>query len=212
MSTLPLFRISLLIVLATTFVGQFTVASAQDSTPPSTPAPLQPISSANPPLADQQGEPSAAEQFLLPGAKHPWARFPVGSWRQILVTTETFDEAGKLISRNETTQQESLQSVSEDRYELNVQATVDLVGKRIVGQWITRVLHTATDGAGQVVESRRLEDQSVRLATGEVNCQVWDVLYRDDARSLVDRIFYSPEQFPYVLRREKKVFRRPWSK
>jgi hypothetical protein len=83
-----------------------------------------------------------------------------------------------------------------------VQATVDLVGKRITGKSITRVLTTATDGAGQVVEARRLEDKELTLTGQTVACQVWDIVYRDDARTMVDHIFYSPQRYPHVLRRE----------
>ena len=192
------FHICLAIALASTLGCVGINARAQDPTP----APVQAISSGNAPVEGEPSETLPAELFLLPGEQHHWTRFPVGSWRQILITTETFAEPGESISRSVTTQQENLQSISNNRYALEVQATVDVVGKRIVGQWITRVLQSATDQAGQIIESQRQEDQTVELTTGQVNCQVWDVLYRDDTRSLVDRIYYSPERFPFVLRRE----------
>lgn len=192
-------------LLVATLVGHVGRTFAQTSTPSVPNAPVQPVSSASPAgesVVNAQGESPVVESFVLPAEHHYWARFPAGSWREIQTTTETFDEAGAVVSRSVTTQQESLQSASDERYALDVQATVDLVGKRITGKWINRVLHTATDGAGQIVSTRRLEDESLTLANRTVNCQVWEVTYNDDARSLVDRIYYTPELFPYILRRE----------
>jgi len=204
--TLSVIRIGILLSLAAILV--YCGMAAAEDTPTAQPSAsaVQTVSSANPadvelPTPEQQ-EVEPAEPFLLPTEHHPWTRFPVGAWREVQITTETFDEAGLAVSKSITTQEEKLQSISDDRYALNVQATVDLVGKRITGKWISRVLYTATDGAGQVVESRRLEDQSLALTNGLVACQVWDVLYRDDARTLVDRLYYSPQQYPHVLRRE----------
>ncbi len=209
MSTLSAYRIRIAVVFAATLLYCRVATFAETTTPSPTGAPAQTVSSANLPAAEfptpVQDESQAAERFVLPTEHHPWARFQVGAWRKIQITTETFNEAGAVVSRSVTTQEENLQSdssVSLERYALNVQATVDLVGKRIVGKRIVRVLYTATDGAGQVVETRRLEDQDLTLTNRTVACQVWDVQYRDDSRTLVDRIFYAPEQFPYVLRRE----------
>ena len=206
MSTSFSYRIRIVVVLAAALV--YHSGAASDEPLPQSPdgSQVQTVSSANPPApefaAPTQDDSPAAEPFALPVEHHAWARFPVGAWREIQITTETFDEAGVAVSQSITTQSENLQSVSLDRYALNVQATVELVGKRITGKWITRVLNTATDGAGQVVETHRLEDESLTLTNATVACQVWDVLYRDDARTLVDRVFYAPEQYPHVLRRE----------
>jgi hypothetical protein len=195
---------STLVVLAT-FVCQGAIARAQLSSAPEPSAPVQPVSSTGPSedaVAQAQDEAPVEESFVLPAEQHAWARFPAGTWREIRTTTETFDEAGALASRSVTTQQESLQSVSDQRYALDVQATVDLVGKQITGKWINRVLHNVTDGPGPIISTRRLEDKSIRLANKAVNCQVWEVAYSDEARTLVDRIFYEPVQYPYILRRE----------
>ena len=192
-------------LLPAILVGHVGTTIAQTSTTSVPSTPVQPVSSTNP--ADESVEQAldespVPEPFVLPAQHHNWARFPAGSWREIQTTTETFDEVGAVVSRSVTTQQESLQSASDERYALDVQATVDLVGKRITGKWINRVLHTVTEGAGQIVSTRRVEDESLTLANRTVNCQVWEVTYNDDARSLVDRVYYSPEQFPYILRRK----------
>jgi hypothetical protein len=192
----------LLLAILACHVG---TTDAQTSTPLPPNASVQPVSSTNPAgesVVHAQDESPVAESFVLPAQHHCWARFPAGSWREIQTTTETFDEAGAVVSRSVTTQRESLQSASDQRYALDVQATVDLVGKRITGKQIGRVLNTATNGAGQIVSTHRLEDESLSFADRTMICQVWEVTYNDDARSMVDRIYYAPEQFPYILRRE----------
>lgn len=180
------------------------VCAEDDSSTPS----VQPISSVSPAtregtVADKADEVKIANQvFLIDPDQHVWSRFPVGSWREIQITTETSGSDGTSLGRSVTTQIEKLKSVTGDRYALDVQATINVVGKRVVGQWMTRVLNTATDEAGQVLESHRLTDEFLDLPAGEVECQVWDVVYTQDSRTLVDHIYFAPDEFPHVLRRE----------
>ena len=147
-------------------------------------------------------EPPAPELFQLPVEHHLWARFQPGAWRELQTVTETFDEAGQVVSRNITTQKEVLQAVAEEKYVLQVQATVELGGKRIEGDRKNRVLHLATDCVGQIAESRRIEDRSLSLAGHEVACRVFEIDYREESRNLTELVHYDPLQFPFVLRRE----------
>lgn len=193
------------ILTTAAFVCQVASALGQIANSPSSNITVQPVSSASPvggSVVQAEMEAPAVESFVLPAAHHCWARFPAGAWREIQTTTETFDGSGETVSRSVTTQQESLQSASDERYALDVQATVDLVGKRITGKWINRVLNAITDGTGQIVSSRRLEDATVTLVNQSLTCQVWEVTYSDDTRLLVDHLYYAPNVFPYVLRRE----------
>lgn len=144
---------------------------------------------------------SASEPFRLPVEQHFWARFQPGAWRELRTVTETFDGT-EIVSRNTTTQREVLQAVVDGTYVLQVQATVELPGKCFVGEWNQRVLHLAIDSAGPIINSRRLEDETLALAGATVLCQVWELRYRDEARNLVELIHYDPQTFPYVLQRE----------
>lgn len=148
------------------------------------------------------GEPDAGEPFQLPAEHHAWARFQPGAWREVQIVTETFDESGGITSRNITTQKEVLNAVAEGKYVLNVRATVDLGTKQIVGDWKTRVLDLATDRAGSLGESQRLEGRPLPLAGRDSECQVWELWYVDNGRPLRDLVYYDPERFPYVLLRE----------
>lgn len=160
----------------------------------STAAPIQTASASPHPAAPQVG-------WNFPAENHPWARFPAGAWREIEITTETFDESGKLFGRSVTTQKEILKAVTEDNYVIDVQATVDISGKRIQGPWNTRVLRLATDRPGAIYSHTRQADHLLALPIGTVNCQVWEVEYNDENRTLVDRIYYTSEIFPHVLAR-----------
>ncbi len=152
--------------------------------------------------AGKEEAPPAPDPLELPAKQHPWARFLPGAWREVQTVTETFDEAGEVVSRNVTTQKEVLEAVAEEKYVLKVQATVDLGGKRIVGDWKDRVLYLLTDAAGVVAGSRGVEDRSLLLAGRAVMCRVYEIRYREGARNLIDRVHYDSEHFPFVLRRE----------
>ncbi len=164
------------------------------STPVPKPTPAQ-TASANP------LPPAQAENWKYPAEHHPWARFPVGAWREIEVTTETFDEDNKIFGSSVTTQREILKAVAEDTYVIDVQATVDVSGKRIQGPWNTRVLRLATDRPGAIFSSTRQADHLLALPMGAVSCQVWEVRSSDESNNLMDRVYYSPEVYPHVLAR-----------
>jgi len=185
---------------------RFPAARAQDETEPQAEVAVaatdsSPDASAEPPQKEKAKDPSP-KRLVLPPAHHRWARFQPGAWRELRVTTETFDNEGKVVSQSVTTQQEVLEGVNEESYEFDIQATVDLSGKRIAGEWKSRVLHLATDSAGQIVDARQLEEASLSVGGQPVDCQVWEIRYNEDARTLVDRIYYAPELFPYILQRE----------
>lgn len=140
--------------------------------------------------------------WALPKECHPWARFEVGSWREIEVTTETFDEQGNVFGRSVTTQKEILKAIADDSYVIDVQATVDVAGKRIAGPWNTRVLRLCTDRPGAIFKSAQKQDELLPLNVGATNCQVFEVQYSDESRNLCDRIYFSSEVFPHVLHRD----------
>ena len=141
-------------------------------------------------------------EFHLPEEHHAWGRFAPGAWREFQVTTETFDSEQKLVNRSVTTQKEVLEASDDHTYTLKVQAAVDLVGKRIVGDWKTRVLHWATDGTGEITQTVQADTVAMSVEGVKAECQLWELTYRDDARLLLDRIYYYPQRFPFIAKRE----------
>lgn len=140
--------------------------------------------------------------WVLPAQLHPWARFSPGSWREIQITSEGFDDQGRTIGRSVTTQKEILTKVTNETYVITVQTTVDVGGKRIDGPPNTRVARMSTDGGGQVFATTRQSDEVLALSAGEVECQVFEVQYANESRHMRDRIFFSADVFPHVLRRD----------
>lgn len=154
------------------------------------------------PTSKSEKTKSDQEQFTYPSQHHLWAKFPIGSWREIEITTETFDASGKIYGRSVTLQKETLKAIAEDSYVLETQATVEVSGKQIVGPVNTRILRLLTDRPGVVFSISRRDDEIVMLDERPIECEVWDVLYGEDAQNLRDRVYYSAEKFPHVLRRE----------
>lgn len=148
------------------------------------------------------GESAPLVQLQLPATEHPWARYPVGSWREVEITTETYDEAGKLFGQSLTTQQEILKVVAEDSYALEVQATVDVSGKRIVGPANTRILRLLTDRPGVIYSSVLQGEDEVQIGSQVFPCEVWEVEFNDESRNEKARLLHSAQRFPFVLRRE----------
>jgi hypothetical protein len=118
------------------------------------------------------------------------------------ITTETYDKAGKLFGQSLTTQQETLKVVAEDSYAMEVQATVDVSGKRIVGPANTRILRLLTDRPGAICSSVLQGEDEVQIGSRRFPCEVWEVEFNDETGNQRTRMFHSSQHFPYVLRRE----------
>lgn len=144
----------------------------------------------------------APKMWTLPAELHHWARFPIGSWREVQITTETFDADGKLVGQSITTQKEVLKAVANDTYVLEVQATVDVSGKRIEGPWNTRVLKLATDRPHAILVTTNKGVEQIEMESKAIECQVWELQYTEDGRNLQDQISFSEQTFPYVWKRE----------
>ena len=143
------------------------------------------------------------EQFVFPAEQHLWGHFPVGSWRETEIATETLDDVGKVYGRSVTTQKEVLKALADDSYVLEVQATVVISGKEIVGPINTRILRRLTDRSGAIFSEVRQEDELLTVGNASVACQVWDVVYSEETSNWRDRIYFSSDTFPYVIRRDR---------
>jgi hypothetical protein len=63
-------------------------------------------------------------------------------------------------------------------------------------------LRLSTDRPGAVFSTTRQADQQLALNVGVVNCQIWEVQYTEESRSMIDRIHYSPDVYPHILQRD----------
>lgn len=204
-------------VCATTHAQESPVENADTvSVNPISATTVEPASAKSPPsVATKAGakseneakavKPQPSPPFRLPITQHTWARFQPGAWRETQTVTETLDEQGNVTARNLTLHKETLEAVAEGKVVLKVQATVELGGKRIVGETKTRVLHLETDGAGPLLETRRIENRPLTLNGQTIDCEVWELFYQEGAGNLRDVIHYRADKFPNVLRRETFV-------
>jgi hypothetical protein len=149
-----------------------------------------------------RGQNPVSNAWTLPAKLHHWARFPIGSWREVEITTETYDAEGKLAGQSITTQKEILKAVADDAYVLEVQATVDVSGKRIEGPWNTRVLRLTTDRPQAVLATNHKGVEQLEIESVAVECQIWELQYTEDGRTLLEQISFSDHVFPYVWKRE----------
>lgn len=142
-------------------------------------------------------------EFRIPAPLHPWLRFRPGAWRRYTITTESFDDAGKATSQSTTTQDEVLAKVDVRRFGLRRRATVRTLGRSLEGQWIEAAYWAELDGPGEIVACERLPNETVILSCRPVACSVWRIEYDLEGRRLSDRVWFSAEQFPYVLKRQR---------
>ena len=182
-------------------VQTISASNPKSDTPKSGTADSLPAEKGDAQKTDDEVEP-VVKHFELPMQHHAWARFQPGAWREMQTITTVVDESGNPATQNLTIQRETLEAVAEGKYVLKVQATIEVGGKQIVGEEKTRVLHLATDGAGPLSETLRMDDGILPLNGRELACQVWELRYQDDARSLREVVHYSDSLFPYVLQRQ----------
>lgn len=183
-------------------ISATTVEPASAKSPPST---ATEVAIESEPSETKAVAPPPSPPFRLPLPQHAWARFQPGAWRETQTVTETLDEQGNVTAQNLTLHKETLEAVAEGKVVLKVQATVELGGKRIVGETKTRVLHLETDGAGPLLETRRIENRPLTLTGQTIDCEVWELFYQEGAGNLRDVIHYRADKFPHVLRRETFV-------
>lgn len=165
---------------------------------------LNTAAEATAPEADQRGlvDAAANEQFVLPPEQHPWGRFAPGAWRTLRITAVAADQQADQPAETVVVQTEVLRAIDDDRYTLDVQATVEIGGKSLVGNWRQRQLSFALDRAVTRIVHKSLGESSAEVGAFETPCAVWELAYEVDAISMVDRVYYNGQIAPFVLLRE----------
>jgi len=150
---------------------------------------------------------SAAAQPTLPMPRehHPWGQFPAGAWKTVRTTAETFDDKGQVVNVTVTDTQTTLLSVEESAYSLRSIVTVEIAGRRVAST--TQITRHGYYGEtpGQSVTVKRLPDATLTIDGRALACQVREVVIEGEGQRLTSTLHYSPEQPPFVLRREMSV-------
>ena len=73
---------------------------------------------------------AVAEESAIAASLHPWGQFEPGTWKMVRVVTETLDEQGQVVSTSRTDTKTTLLEVSNDSVTLEVEACMEVAGKR----------------------------------------------------------------------------------
>jgi hypothetical protein len=143
---------------------------------------------------------------IIPRECHPWAAFGAGSWKLVKVTTETFDKDGKSIGSSVTETRTMLLSVNATSYELQIDVTADVAGKRFASE--PRLTRQGFQGEaeGQQAIIHRLEPAKLQIAGRTIEAQSAEIeIAEKDSRRLT-RLTYAAGMRPYVLGRHAVVY------
>jgi hypothetical protein len=143
-----------------------------------------------------------AQDLNLPVEQHPWARFPVGSWKSVRVVSETLDENGTVAGVIRTETRTTLLSVDREGYSLRIESTVEVAGKRFASQ--PQIVKHGYYGetVGQPVTVKKLGEAEVTIDGRTVSSELRQARYDADGEKRVSMIYYSSRISPYQLRRE----------
>ncbi len=144
-----------------------------------------------------------ARAWSLPHEQHPWGRFSAGAWRTFRIESESFDETGISLGHSTTIRTESLLNVGVNHYQLQISTLVDIGGKQLPGTPQVIAFDLLTDG---LVEPSSIDKQgttTITLHGQAVPCAMWDIVIPLDRGERHELIYYSEEQSPHVLRRER---------
>jgi hypothetical protein len=160
-------------------------------------------------LASQEAlraqEQPAAEQHLVPPDRHVWGRFPVGSWKLTRSAIETYDEKGNVTTSYRETRS-TLKRVDAKGFVLLLEHTVEAAGRRYpqVPQEVWYGFSGETTGQ-KVEEARRIGDADVLINGRKIPCEVRQAAIQGDGNKRTVTIHFSPDVFPFVLRRESSA-------
>src|SRR5262245_25086383 len=143
-----------------------------------------------------------AQEVVFPAEHHPWARFPVNSWKVVRTRSEALDEKGQVANVTTTETRTTLVAVDTSSYTLRTDATVDVASRRVktAGQTTKHGFYGETPG--QAFDVRRAADASIDIDGRTVPCEVRQVVLAADTGKLISTLYYSSEVPPFILRRE----------
>jgi hypothetical protein len=133
--------------------------------------------------------------------EHPWANFPIGSWRTVRVLAETLDEAGSVTSTTLTATKSTLIAADAHAYTLRIESTVEIAGKQFQAQPQIARHGYFGEAEGQEINFRRLGEEDVTIDGRTVKSLVQQAVYEVDGIKRTSTIHYSDVVPPYQLKR-----------
>lgn len=153
------------------------------------------------------GGTAAAQDFSPDMLKHPWARFGVGSWKQVRVHNESLNEAGQVESTSITDTKTTLVDVSSVDYTIKIEVEVEVVGKRFVAEpkILRQGFHGESKSNGQTAELESLGPGEILIDGRKYPVEMRKVIINGDELRRTSVVHYSDDIVPHVLKRETKA-------
>jgi hypothetical protein len=148
---------------------------------------------------------SDAEQVKMLQQAHAWGRFAKGSWRQVQIVTETFDEEGRLTNSSTTDNKTTIDEVTPDRVTLKIEVTVEVAGQRIASQPQIVKQGYAGDNVGQTVSFKPLSPETLVIDGREMRCETEQIEIIGGVSKETSLISFAPRSIPKILRRKSTI-------
>ena len=204
-------RISMFALLALCFGSGLVVAQQEKKAMQPGPAPAKqtPPPPAQPvAVKPDLDQPETPPDGQLPPEAHPWGRFPVGSWKTVRVTSETLDAQGHVVTTSLTDTKTTLIAADDHEYQLRVETTVEVAGKRFANPpQVTR--HTywgeLATAPNNVNTLRKVSTSELDLNGKRIACEIRQAVTERDGQRRQTVVHYTTAQFPYLLKRESSI-------
>ncbi len=153
-------------------------------------------------LALPDRAPLLAKQPSFAPQDHAWARFEPGAWKKVRVVTETLDPQGNITSTSTTDTTSMLENVTDVEYQLQVNVTVEVAGRKFDAEPQTYVRGLLGETEGQSSIFKNSSATTVTIEGKEIPCEVYTVEVGDDQKKRSTKIYYARNFSPAVLRKE----------
>ena len=149
--------------------------------------------------------PGMAQETGIAAKLHPWGRFEPGTWKMVRVVTETLNEQGQVVSTSTTDTKTTLVDVDNDGVTLEVEACIEVAGKRFQAepQTVKQGFHGET--AGPNPKLKEPVDGQVVIEDRKIPCKIQELAIDGPNGKTTVTLHYSTTLPPYVLKRSSVV-------
>lgn len=137
--------------------------------------------------------------------QHAWARFGVGSWKLVRLSTETIGENGEVESVTKTDTKTTLSRADDRTYTLKVEVTVEVAGKRFDADPKEITYGYNGEEQGQTVTVKDLGESKVSINGFEYPSVVRQIEIQNEKLKSVSTTHYSERVSPHILKRKTEA-------
>jgi hypothetical protein len=145
---------------------------------------------------------AAAQEAAFPPEHHPWAGFPVGSWKLVRTVTENLDEHGNVTNVTTTDTRTTLVGVDASSFTLRTEISIEAAGRRLETPAQTLKQGLYGEAPGQMVEAKRTGEARLMIDGRTIACELRQVVIEADGVRRTSTLHYSDKIPPFILRRE----------